>query len=79
MNSSPAAKLNSKKHSMNTAQTEPALKGSWRNFSPKLDSETATLFNEINEATLRSLDNASRQSSILREEPAPYQAEAKKA
>ena len=50
----------------------PELTGSWRNFSPKLDPETAEIFRSIEEATLESLRQAGREAR-LKEEAAHYQ------
>jgi len=63
---------------MNTPTTPPTLTGSWRNFSPKLDAETARLFDQLDEDTMELLRKAGRQSSVMMEEPAKYQATPKK-
>ena len=52
---------------------------SWRSFSPKLDAETAQLFNQIEQDTLELLREAGRKSSLVQEEPPPYPATPKNA
>ena len=64
---------------MNTPTIQPTLTGSWRNFSPKLDARTAQLFNQIEQDSLELLRNAGRKSSLVQEEPTPYQAAPQKA